>query len=832
MGFIDQLKKRMEVPQKGGSSSSEVQYNYSVKFLSIEGFPEYEISQEFTIGSEKGDLVIADCGLAPKHITFLVQEGALLLIDLAGEGKTLLNNSPLPLGKKVFVEAQDELRLNDLVLKIFTQAKSPQKAATAPTATMAAAIEKSLNKPQEISQEISHEKSVEKTKEFPPLAALTPDIPSAQSQPVKNPKIALEQIAKKQSQSKIKQKKSLKSKIAVAGPVSRILGLVYDVLLSLLLYMFLQDQLPFQQFLIHFSQSLVDFFQITETHPLASLYEILGVPNIKFVLQFVGLEDLVEFLAPALVELGLLILHMLFFSLVMGVSLGSWLAGLRSHHQGWKKNLIGPLREAIGFILWPFLIFDLPALFSRRTAKEVLTGSPLVAIGFPWLLFSHLVSFPLLLVSLVFLPLLKESSFSEPRPVQHLKIKLPTLHPNMPGTQPPATQPSDINNNNPTKLLASYEIIHSQHFNIQLAYDKQTYLNYPRFHWSVQSGQRLLGPQLDFFVAAEPTEKMTLTIGRRFDWTHSLQELVQHNPLLTTHVPKIHSWLTHQLQLKQVELKQRQQKLPTPTAPTQAPLMTVTFSDKDYLLMHEELTTLLEDSYKLSWMTSLEHLEKYGPWLRPWVQFRKRLNQDLGLKADAPQSDFSLLTIGKKKFLRVESKDGFTQDTLVVLDLSGLALTLQLQYSSQRMKEKHALPLLKQLAMFEFSPTPEITVEASNIPPTSPTSPSTANVGQLIDGFYQDPLIHPQSLDQLFIYSLHRGKETLLQKENTTLHKIYSDYLVNMKESLLELARLAPRDQNTQEQTSETYQKYHQKLLEVEAQFKAGNLEYFGGGLI
>ncbi len=247
--------------------------------------------------------------------------------------------------------------------------------------------------------------------------------------------------------------------------------------------------------------------------------------------------------------------------------------------------------------------------------------------------------------------------------------------------------------------------------------------------------------------------------------------------------------------------------------------------------MHEELAVLLEDSYQLSWMTSLEHLEKYGPWLRPWIQFRKKLNQDLGLKADAPQSDFSLLTIGRKKFLRVESQDGFIQDTLVALDLNGLALTLQLQYSSQRVKEKHALSLLKQLAMFEFSPSPETIPEASNIA-TSSNPPQVANVGQLIDGFYQDPLRHPQSLEQLFIYSLHRGKETLQQKENTTLHKIYGDYINNMKESLLELARLAPRDQNTQEQTAETYQKYHQKLLELEAQFKAGNLDFFGGGLI
>ncbi len=73
---------------------------------------------------------------------------------------------------------------------------------------------------------------------------------------------------------------------------------------------------------------------------------------------------------PTLVILGL---SKIIFTLIFGVSLGQILIGIKPDGNVIWARVGGVLRTFIGFFTFPFLIFDIGAVISRRTLKEVLT---------------------------------------------------------------------------------------------------------------------------------------------------------------------------------------------------------------------------------------------------------------------------------------------------------------------------------------------------------------------------------------------------------------------------------------------------------------------------
>jgi hypothetical protein len=60
---------------------------------------------------------------------------------------------------------------------------------------------------------------------------------------------------------------------------------------------------------------------------------------------------------------------------IFGVSIGQLLCGVRSEGNLLLKRIFAPLREILGVFTGPFLIFDIPGLFSKKTFKEIITLS-------------------------------------------------------------------------------------------------------------------------------------------------------------------------------------------------------------------------------------------------------------------------------------------------------------------------------------------------------------------------------------------------------------------------------------------------------------------------
>ncbi len=108
-------------------------------------------------------------------------------------------------------------------------------------------------------------------------------------------------------------------------------------------------------------------------------FEIFGEVFSDIAHEFAKLETGIP-AGPVVTALLFYFIHMnlrFFQTLLIGVSFGQYLAGISAGGNGFWKRVGGGARVLFELILSPFLIFDFPVLFSRRSLKEVLTFTAL-----------------------------------------------------------------------------------------------------------------------------------------------------------------------------------------------------------------------------------------------------------------------------------------------------------------------------------------------------------------------------------------------------------------------------------------------------------------------
>ncbi|HLT21841.1 MAG TPA: FHA domain-containing protein [Bacteriovoracaceae bacterium] len=183
---------------------------------------------------------------------------------------------------------------------------------------------------------------------------------------------------KPKAKAKVKTGKSFRdrSKNAVviqkyaANTILRIVALHIDVCFAYGTYLLLS---PFDDF-----KNLVSnvTFQINELLGIIAgteIYQKHG-PSISFLLEmFKDIWNVVDNYINPIPTIIILGLSKLIFTLIFGVSLGQVLVGIKPAGNVVWSRVGGVIRTVIGFFTFPFLIFDLGAVISRRTFKELVT---------------------------------------------------------------------------------------------------------------------------------------------------------------------------------------------------------------------------------------------------------------------------------------------------------------------------------------------------------------------------------------------------------------------------------------------------------------------------
>jgi hypothetical protein len=69
---------------------------FSLQLTNMEGSPSYGLTHQLTVGSEVGNIIIADPSVSPRHCSFILQDEVVSVIDHGSMTGTIVNNQKIP----------------------------------------------------------------------------------------------------------------------------------------------------------------------------------------------------------------------------------------------------------------------------------------------------------------------------------------------------------------------------------------------------------------------------------------------------------------------------------------------------------------------------------------------------------------------------------------------------------------------------------------------------------------------------------------------------------------------------------------------------------------
>lgn len=569
------------MPQEDGNSASGLGAGRRVKRFDIvlenlEGSPEYELKHKLVIGREVGDIVIDDASISPRHASFTLQDDVISIIDHGSQRGTFINGRKIPVGKFIIIETGDSIKVGDLDLKIKTGTK------------------------------VLDESDIPEN----PLPSTSTNIISPPAIP-KQTSTPLSAGRKATGKKKNKKKKRFSfATYEAANTLLRVLSIVGDFFLS---YILLILFLPFDDFkflLDSIPKLVTDLLPISIDQGLDILKNEYQIPVESVFEVYNFLNSYLE-IYPLVVMYGLLRLISTF---ILGVSFSQFMFGIRAGMNKIWARIGGVLRVVIGFFTWPFLIFDLPALISRRTFKEVITfthlynSSKLASI-------IGIIIYPLILVvALTFAPLFQGFEMTEPL----------ILNPKV--AERIATEEAGV----ATEKMQSTS---GQFFQMTLSYPSEDFSLIPQFNFLGAGSKTKMEPGLSIFEKANLKTSMNLSLLKTFDLAALIELALRGNPFLQNKFPALYEYAY--------------------TSSSAIDAVVKTQDDKKASQFENELKDLIQLSFKLNLENSLDIIQTETPILAGLVHFRSSLISLLGGKTF---SDAGFIKIGDTIFLKFSSE--------------------------------------------------------------------------------------------------------------------------------------------------------------------------------
>ena len=494
--------KRDSVPSNAGNSNPQniekLHYVkvYDLELSNMEDTPTYSLKHQLSIGSEIGNIVIADPSVSPRHASFILQQEVVSVIDHGSVSGTYVNGTKIPPGKYIILEETDVVNVGDLEikLKIRTEAEAQEEIPEIPSE------EGEALEVQEEDEVVEEEVIPQKTtKAF-------------------NPKEHL------------KNNKSKKKLSVVSGPtyatnsLVRIVAVIGDILLAYSLMIVLMPFDEFRQFLDFIPNFLLELVDVDWKGIWAAVvadYGFLGEMS----------QDLYNFLSNTF-HIGPLFLMFVLTRLVstflLGVSFSEFVLGVKSYGNGVWARIGGVLRVLLGVVTGPFLIFDIPAVISRRTFKEFMTFTHTYSSSKFIAILGTILYIPLMLGIALVSPMFQ--GFEPPEPIlvndridQRMKVR--------------AEVPADGSVSEVTEVKDM-----SRYFNLELKYDPTKLSVLPSFKFQGIKNKLNLKPGLVFYQ-----KDLLRTVGfevyKNFDLKELLGIGMKGNVFLYEKYPEIYDFV-------------------------------------------------------------------------------------------------------------------------------------------------------------------------------------------------------------------------------------------------------------------------------------------------
>lgn len=615
----------------------EIKYSkvFELELSNMEGTPVYSLTHQLSVGSEIGNIIIADPSISPRHATFFLQDEVVSLLDHGSMSGTKINGQLIEPGKNIILEESDTVLVGDLELKIKVSVVESKEEVIPPV-------------PVE-NEELQLEKPPEETFD---------DVDPFQESQIKV-------LNLKKS---IEKNKRPPYKLVISAPTSsanaiiRVMSVCCDFLLA---YSILSIFSPFNDF-----RMFLEFIPDT-------LGELVGMKGSylwsALISDYPVLEEIRLFLMAVVTELlNLSSLELDFVSLVvlyaiirfvttlfMGVSISEFFLGMRCEGRPVWSRFGGVVRVITGFVTWPFLIFDIPAIVSRRTLKELVSFTNVIIPSTLLSILGIIFYIPLLLLFLLFSPLIQGLEFPTEVAINS-QID--------PGVFVPKKSPDDTQAVGGIPAPLFFET--SSHLGFDLSYDPQELLLIPDFHFQGSKKRLTLKTGLVLYQKSLK-ENVEMELFKTFNLKKLLGIAIKGNFFLFDKYPRIYDYV-YRVDALSTSFKKEA-------------------SPKDEALFASEVIKLFSTAFSLNLMNSLDIMQEETLLIKGLIELKSSFFNLLERKEF---KDISFIKMGDAIFMKL-SVDGVKPYDLLIPLVMDHGKIYKISFSKKETKDLSSSLLYK-----------------------------------------------------------------------------------------------------------------------------------------
>ena len=515
--MFKKLMAMIKSPKNVGGSEPQIGNNrwvrsYDVILTNMEGSPSYPLSHQLSIGSEIGNIIIADPSVSPRHASILLQEEVISIIDHGSVSGTFVNGTKIPAGKFIILEDTDKITVGDLEVKLGIKTTAVDNTSFSPPG-----IDHLDEEAEEEDEEEDVETEEDEVEEQPEL-----------EKTVTKSKLYMGKGKPSQPLSDFKAKKKSRFNFTLpsydaTNSLVRVFALTGDLLLS---YIVIVIFLPFDDFR-NFLNSVPSLIAETLDFEWANLWQMISEDAGQFSDIAKEVYLIVNELVPVLPLIQVFFLIRLVTTVIFGVSISELLFGIHANFNRIWARIGGMLRVIIGMITWPFLIFDLPSLASKRTFKEFITFTN-TYVGSRVMTFVGIVFYiPLLLVIILISPMMIGLELVEPIPFSTViskRVKAPVAE-------------SEAG----TPAVVQKKSEGSRHLGMTLSYDPQQISLIPSFKFKGEKSKLNMNASLEIFHR-EGERTVTIDLFKKFDMKELLKIGLHGNYMLHDKYTQIYNF--------------------------------------------------------------------------------------------------------------------------------------------------------------------------------------------------------------------------------------------------------------------------------------------------
>lgn len=568
MGLKD-FFQQMKLPTKNGKSNPNHEFKapvwesvFLLEMVNLEGSPKYELKHQLSIGSEIGNIVIADPSLSPRHCTFYLQQDVVSLIDHGSIQGTLINGIKLSAGKFIILEESDKIQVGDLEIKIIKENRAIESSEDE-------ALAEDEDDVTDGDEELEDEIEEPQKKSFLNFSFFKKKDSSA--------------VASKKPVQNNSKSFSVGSVEKAANTLPRSFAIFGDMLIAASLHAIFtpfDDYKAYQDFIPGFIGELLG-------QDLSTMWDafLQDQPAIAELLKDIMSEGTKSF---PLVDIFINFAVLRFVTtLILGVSISEFILGMKSIGNAIWARVGGAMRVLIGLVTGPLIVFDVPALVSRRTFKEFITFTHVSLRGKLAFIALALIYIPTCIALFLISPMFQGLDF--PSPV-NFSDRIPSVQ--------TGKAPQESGEVTPLKSMRSKVL------GIDLDVDETQVFSYVDLRFQTEGKKKVATPVISFYFLGSDREAQ-LSVDKRFDFQELLSIAIKGNYFLHEKYPEMSKFLYDASNVnKNFSLK---------------------MSAREELQFTTEMIDLLKVSFDLSVDNFIETMETHTLMLKSLIEFKSSL---------------------------------------------------------------------------------------------------------------------------------------------------------------------------------------------------------------